>query len=200
MGFFSFFRDYITNFADTAKPLTDLTCKKIPAKLSDLWNETHEEAFQSLKSKLCQATQESLQIADFSKPFTIHVDSSGYAVSAVVSETTTEGNERPVAFGSSKLTNTQKSWPTIEKETYATIWALSKYRNWIFGKPVAIVTDHSPITFLAETAPKSSKLMRWALAIQEYDVTFGYKAGKHNVAADSLSRMESGGEPESSHE
>jgi len=42
--------------------------------------------------------------------------------------------------------------------------------------------------------------MRWALAIQEYDVTFGYKAGKHNVAADSLSRMESGGEPESSHE
>ena len=32
--------------------------------------------------------------------------------------------------------------------------------------------------------------MRWALAIQQYDVTFCYKAGKANVVADCLSRMD----------
>ena len=30
--------------------------------------------------------------------------------------------------------------------------------------------------------------MRWALAIQEYDVTFRYRSGALNVAADCLSR------------
>ena len=31
MGFFSYFRDYIPNFAELAKPMSDLTSKKIPA-------------------------------------------------------------------------------------------------------------------------------------------------------------------------
>ena len=35
----------------------------------------------------------------------------------------------------------------------------------------------------------SPRLMRWALAIQQYDATFCYKAGKANVVADCLSRM-----------
>ena len=82
---------------------------------------------------------------------------------------------------------------TIEKETFATIWALGQFRSWIFGKPVTLFTDHNPITYLTDSAPKSPKLMRWVFAIQqydEYDVTFCYKAGKANVVADCLSRMD----------
>ena len=62
--------------------------------------------------------------------------------------------------------------------------------SWIFGKPVTLFTDHNPTTYLTDSAPKSPKLMRWALAIQRYDVTFCYKAGKANVVADCLSRMD----------
>ena len=98
--------------------------------------------------------------------------------------------ERPVAFISKKLSKTQQSWSTIEKETFATIWALGQFRGWIFGKPVTLFTDHNPITYLTDSAPKSPKLMRWALAIQQYDVTICYKAGKANVVADCLSRMD----------
>ena len=32
--------------------------------------------------------------------------------------------------------------------------------------------------------------MRWTLALQEFDVDFGYYAGKMKVAADTLTRME----------
>ena len=85
-------------------------------------------------------------------------------------------------------------WSTNEKKTYATIWALQHFRNWIFGKIVTLYTDHNPITYLTEAAPKSAKLMRWALAVQEYDVKFCYKAGKNIVAADCLSRMEPDGD------
>ena len=42
----------------------------------------------------------------------------------------------------------------------------------MFGKNDVVYSDHNPITFLTKTARKSAKLMRWALAIQEFDVTF----------------------------
>ena len=106
-------------------------------------------------------------------------------------------HEKPVAFISAKLTPTQRAWSTVEKEAYAAIWALKKFRNWVFGKRVTLFTDHNPITFLTGSAPKSAKLMRWRLALQEYDVVFSYKAGKNNVAADCLSRqLPDDGEPE----
>jgi hypothetical protein len=37
--------------------------------------------------------------------------------------------------------------------------------------------------------PKSSKLMRWHLALQEFDVQFRFRKGSTNEAADCLSRM-----------
>ena len=100
--------------------------------------------------------------------------------------------ERPVGFISKKLNKTQQSWATIEKETFATIWALKYFRNWIFGKSVTVYTDHNPIAYLTDAASKSAKLTRWKLAIQEYDVTFCFKSGKANVVADFLSRLPNG--------
>lgn len=141
-----------------------------------------------MKAKFCQSANESLQIINFLKPFSIHVDASDYAVAGILTQTDEDGTERPVEFISSKLKPTQTKWSTIEKETYATIWALKKFRKWIFGKPVVVYTDHNPITYLTEAAPKNAKLMRRALAIQEYDVTFHYKMGSKNVA-DCLSRL-----------
>jgi len=61
MGFFSYFRDYIPNFAELAKPLSDLTSKRIPTNIH--WGSEQSKAFEQLKQKLCQATNESLQIS-----------------------------------------------------------------------------------------------------------------------------------------
>ena len=60
--------------------------------------------------------------------------------------------------------------------------------HWIFARTVTLHSDHNPITFLTEAVPKSSKLMRWALAVQEFNVTFRYRAGSQNTVADCLSR------------
>ena len=111
----------------------------------------------------------------------------------MVSHTDDDGNEKPIAFASKKLNTTQRGWSIIEKESYAAMWALQKYRHWLFGAQIVIHSDHNPITYLTEASPKSPKLMRWALAIQEYNVRFCYKPGKHNTAADCLSRIAKGG-------
>ena len=96
---------------------------------------------------------------------------SNYAVGAILSQINDNGSDKHIAFASKKLNNTQQGWATIEKESYAAVWALQKYRSWVFGNEIVVHSDN-PITYLTEAASKSAKLMRWALAIQEYNVKF----------------------------
>jgi hypothetical protein len=78
----------------------------------------------------------------------------------------------------------------IEKECYMIIWALQKYKQRIFDVPRVLQADQNPPINLTETAPKNSKLMRWLLAIQEFNnVRFEFRARVNNAAADSVSRM-----------
>jgi hypothetical protein len=185
IGFFSFWRDYLPSFSSIAKPLTDLTTKRVPERIP--FRDRERAALNELKRLLCEAVNKPLSIIDMSKPFVIYVDASNFAVGACMTQICEEG-ERPVAFASCKFNNTQERWATIHKEAYAALWALQKFKHWIFGKNVIVYSDHNPITFLTETAPKSAKLMRWALAIQEFDVTFRYRKGSTNMVADCLSR------------
>ena len=46
---------------------------------------------------------------------------------------------------------------------------LRKLRNFVFATEVTIFSDHcSPLMYLRECAPKSAKLTRWALGLQEF--------------------------------
>ena len=99
-----------------------------------------------LKRALCKATMEPLYIVDFTKPFNLFVDASGYATSAVLTQTDDNGKELPVAFSSTKLNATQSSW-SIEREAYAALLALKKYRSWIFGTDVCLFRSQSIVIF-----------------------------------------------------
>ena len=167
--------------------MTDLTAERAPNLVQ--WTPIHQEAFQTLKNLLCKATVEPLYIIDFSKPFNIFVEASDFAVAGFLSQTSHDGTERPIAFASNKLSRTQQNWSTVEREAFAAIWVLQKFRNWIFGSEITLYSDHNPLTFLTECAPKSSKLMRWSLALQEFNVLFKFKPGRENTAADCLSRI-----------
>jgi RNase H-like domain found in reverse transcriptase len=77
---------------------------------------------------------------------------------------------------------------------------LNRFRTWIFGYKIFIYSDHNPLSYLTESVPKSAKLLRWALALQNFDICFKYKAGKSSATAapDCLSRLgpdEDGVEP-----
>jgi len=82
IGFFSYFRDYIPNFADISKPLTDLTGKRVSNKIP--LGTKENQAFQTLKDKLSEATTQPMSIADFNKPWIIQVDASSETVGAAL--------------------------------------------------------------------------------------------------------------------
>jgi len=152
------------------------------------------ESLRVLKELLCEATIKPLCIIDVKQPFSLFVDSCDYAVGAVltqsrVSDSGNQYKDYPVAFASAKLTSTQQRWAIIEKEAYAALWGLQKFKYWLYGTHVTLYSDHNPITYLTETTPKSSKLVRWSLALSEFNVSFVYRAGRVNEAADCVSRM-----------
>jgi len=45
---------------------------------------------------------------------------------------------------------------------------LRKFRNFVFATEVTIFSDHNPVVYLRECAPKSAKLTCWALGLQEF--------------------------------
>jgi len=166
LGFFGYFHDNIPNFAAIAKPLTDLTKKTVPTKVPRTPKE--QAAFEALKFALCAANETPLQILDPTKGYQVSVDASNDTVGGVLLQMGKDMIERPIAFFSQKLTPTQQSWATIEKEAFAVIVALRKYKHWVFGSQIEVVSDHNPLTYLDETAPKSAKLMCWSLALQQF--------------------------------
>ena len=142
-----------------------------------------------MKASLAHAANTPLAIMDYNKPYNLCVDSSDYAAACALTQDVGDQLDRPVAFASVKLSPTQRNWSTVEKEAFASIWALKKYHRWLFRSKVTLYSDHNPLTFLTQASCQSSKLMSWAFALQEFDVSFKFKEGRRNTAADCLSRV-----------
>ena len=58
----------------------------------------------------------------------------------------------------------------------------------MYGAKITVFCDHNPLQYIKECAPKSAKLLRWSLALQEFDIDLRYAKGSDNVVADYLSR------------
>ncbi|GFT68045.1 retrovirus-related Pol polyprotein from transposon 297 [Trichonephila clavipes] len=113
-GLCNFYRQYISNFAKIALPLTGRTKKKVPNEIP--WSKEAENDFKELKTALCGLTE--LQAPDIEKPYYLHTDASQTAVGCCLGKLDGEDNIHPIAFGSQKLNPSQQKWSTIESVCY----------------------------------------------------------------------------------
>ncbi|CAG9087088.1 unnamed protein product [Plutella xylostella] len=161
--------------------LTKLTRKNVNWHRS----EDQEIAFSELKRKL--TTAPILRQADHTKPYIIKSNASNYALGAVLVQG--EGaEEHPVEYAGRLLTSAEKNYSTTEREALAVIWAVTKFRGYIEGLPITVVTDHQALKWLMTLKSPTGRLARWALELQAYDITIKYIEGRTNVVADTLSR------------
>ncbi len=94
LGLTNYFHKFVEGYAKIAHPLFDLL--KSDAKWE--WSAEADEAFELLKKKLTEYPV--LRPADYSKPFTIHTDASGYALGYILTQTDDNGVEYVVTYGS----------------------------------------------------------------------------------------------------
>ena len=91
-----------------------------------------------------------------------------------------------VAFMSKNLTGAQLNWSVKEKECLAIVYALKKFEYLLRGCTFKLFTDHRNLLYL--NSESNAKVVRWRLAVQDYDFTLRHIAGEQ-IVADQLSRL-----------
>ncbi|XP_040203506.1 uncharacterized protein LOC120935519 [Rana temporaria] len=185
LGTAGYYRKFVGNYSSLAKPLTDLTKKKLPKVVS--WTPECEQAFQALKEALASAPV--LQAPDFTRRFLVQTDASAYGLGAVLSQVDDAGEEHPILYLSRKLLPREVAYATIEKECLAIVWSLQKLQTYLYGRHFTVITDHNPLSWLNRVAGENGKLLWWSLILQQYDFTIQHKKGSAHGNADGLSRQ-----------
>lgn len=177
LGLAGYYRKFIKNFGAISKPLTQLLKKDAPFN----WTAEVEQAFQLLKQSLVSAPV--LALPDFQQPFTLETDASDLGIGAVLSQ-----NQHPIAYVSKPLGPRTQGLSTYEKECLAIMMVVDHWRPYLQFQEFLILTDHHSLMHLAEqrlNTPWQHKAFTKLLGLQ-YKIV--YRKGKHNVAADALSR------------
>jgi hypothetical protein len=181
LGLAGYYRKFIAEFSTIVKPLTNLLKKEAIWK----WSEPEQASFDLLKFKLTNTPV--LRYPDFTKPFILTTDASGYAIGAILSQGKL-GQDQPIAYASRTLNQAELKYATVEKELLAIVWACKHFRPYLLGRKFMIITDHKGLTWIFKIKDTSSRLMRWKLLLEEYEYEVQYRAGERNCNADSLSR------------
>jgi len=158
LGHAGFYRTFIKDFSQTARPLTRLLAKDAPFEFID---ECLED-FHTLKKAHVSAPI--IQPPDWSLPFEIMCDASDFAVRVVLGQTK-DKKHHAIAYASKTLTGAQLNYATTEKELLAVIFAIYKFRYYLVGAKVNIYIDHAALKYLLTKKDAKPRLIRWILLL-----------------------------------
>ena len=182
LGLASYYRKFIRNFSNIARPLTDLTKKDKDM----VWSEVQEESFNQLKAALASAPV--LRLPDFERQFIVTTDASDVALGAVLEQNFGHGLQ-PVAYASRKLNKAEINYSAYERELLGIVWALGQWRHYFSSHHSVVVrTDHAPLRHLPDQAAVNKRVWKWVSIMQGYDLEIVHIPGKINPA-DHLSRQ-----------
>ena len=180
MGLVNFYREFCPGLAETAEPLYKLTHKATDFN----WTTEHQTAFDKVKQLVTKPPL--LRIPDQQRQFIISSDASGIALGAVLSQVY-NGNEHPVSFASRVLSDAEKNYSVIEKELLAIVFAVKKFRCYIYGTRFIVQCDHNPLKYMATMKDPTKRISRWLMYLQDFNFEIRYRPGARNCNADCLS-------------
>jgi len=179
LGMVNYLQRFAPNLSSITAPLRDLLKEGIHFQ----WDAVHEQSFFAVKRIISEAPV--LKFFDPNDNVEIQCDASDRGLGACLMQ-----NGQPVAYASRSMTDTEVNYAQIEKEMLAIVFAVERFEQCVYGRPVKVQTDHKPLESIFKksltSAPK--RLQRMLLRLQRFDLDVSYKKGTEMVLADTLSR------------
>ena len=184
LGFVGYLREFVPLFASIAAPLEKI--RKV-ADLRPIWSTEHQNAFDTFKSVLSAAPA----LVDFNPdlPLLVATDASQYAVGAVLYQEDDSGKRFYISFASKALSQAQVNYPAFRRELLAVMFAVSKFRGWLYGQKFTIYSDHSALVYLFKSKHENRMLNYWSYLLLDFKFDVVHRPGILNILPDCLSRL-----------
>ncbi|KAI3821421.1 hypothetical protein L1987_08989 [Smallanthus sonchifolius] len=141
-----------------------------------------QEAFQTLKHKLCNAPI--LTLPDGNDELVVYCYASNQGLGCVLMQ-----RGKVIAYASRQLKIHEKNYTTHDLELGAVVFALKIWRHYIYGTKCVVFTDKS-LQHIFNQKELNMRQRRWVELLNDYDCEIRYHPGKANVVADALSRKD----------
>ena len=185
---------FIPKLAEISEPLRPLVSKaKTKAQNKLDWKEHHTKAFNQIKDKIKQITEN--RHFDTTKQTRVRCDASKKGLGACL-EQKYGSTWETIAFASRFLNNLESRYSTNELELLAVVWSMEHFKYYLYGSEFILQTDHQALlTALKENRGNKtyqSRLTRWVDRLLPFHFSVGHIPGKNMGFADYLSRNPSG--------
>jgi hypothetical protein len=184
LGLCTYYRRFISGFADIAKPMTRLTEEKRAFQ----WTPEVETTFQTLKETLCTAS-----ILVYLQPggkFIVDTDASNVGIGGVLSQVQ-DRQERVISYYSKTLSKAEKNYCVTRRELLAIVKSLEHFHKYLYGQEFHLRTDHTALTWLMSFKNLEGQTARWMQRLQEYNFISEHRQGRKHNNADALSQRPS---------
>jgi hypothetical protein len=102
------------------------------------WVGMQHKYLDTLKEKI--STTPILSFPYLQKSFKIDIDANGYAMGAVLMQ-----HHKPICYHTETFSQDIVNYPTYDKELYALVQSVKKWKHYLIGKDTIIHTDHQPL-------------------------------------------------------
>eukprot|EP00873_Tetraselmis_striata_P036951 jgi/Tetstr1/457215/TSEL_043863.t1 len=180
LGMATYYCRFLESFSLVKAPLTTSTKKDTPWK----WGAAEQQSFDAIKAMLVSAPV--MRHPDWRRPFVLHTDWSRVGEGACLPQVDDNGVEYAVSFASRMNTPVEADLSSYEGEVGAVVWAVQRFRYYLYGNHFQLITDCKAMEWLRTTARLRGKLARWSLILAEYDFSIKHRPGKDNTVPDSV--------------
>ncbi|KAJ8373726.1 hypothetical protein SKAU_G00043060 [Synaphobranchus kaupii] len=187
LGLLSWYSKFLHNHATVVEPMR--VCLRQTDSAFE-WTDEAQASFETVKQMLVNS--QALALFDPSRHTIISTDASDYGLGAVMSQVGPDNVERTVAFASRTLSAAERKYAVVEKEALACVWAVERWRIYLWGRRFTLKTDHQALTTLLTTkgvGRAGLRVARWSARLMPYTYDVIYRPGSENAPADCMSRL-----------
>ena len=202
IGLLGYYRKYIKDFSNIAKPIYDLLATKsakedtvkvrshsrskgkrdscqLPSNHPVNWTEEHQVALERLTKHLTSPPV--MAYSNFKEPFLLHTDASETGLGAVLYQQQ-NGVLQVITYGSRTLSPSEQNYHlhSGKLEFLVLKWSIcEQFQDYLYYAPsFRVYTDNNPLTYVLTSTKLNATGLRWIGELANFNFDIRYRPGK----------------------